>query len=489
MSEAPSRCDIVFRGAAVYDGSGADPVAADVAVEGTRIAAVGALGRTVAELEIDAAGRALAPGFIDVHTHDDRYLLAHPEMAAKASQGVTTVVVGNCGISLSPITKPGIPPPPFDLLADRDAFVFASTADYFTALDETPAALNSLALIGHSVLRYNAMDDLERGATDAEIATMQSLLADAMQAGAIGMSSGLFYPPARAAGTAEVAAVAESLSESDGIYTAHIRNEASGVMEAIEEAAEIGRHAGVQVVISHHKCMGRPNFGRSRETLPLIDSLRSKQRLSLDLYPYIAGSTVLLPEMVGGADRTIVTWSRARPEFAGRDLDEVASELGLDPVAAAAELQPAGAVYFMMDEEDVRRIMAYPHTMIGSDGLPSDEHPHPRLWGTFPRVLGHYARELGVLTLADAVYRMTGLPAAEFGLKDRGRIAPGYCADLVLFDPASVADRATFEAPMQPAAGIEYVLVNGEAVWRDGAATGARPGRAIRRGETSRGSA
>lgn len=487
MSEAPSRCDLIFRGADVFDGSGAEPVTADVAVENGRIAAVGDLGGSSAVVEIDAAGKALAPGFIDVHTHDDRYLLSAPDVPAKASQGVTTVVVGNCGISVAPLTRPGLPPAPFDLLADRPEYCFASVEDYFKRLDAQPAALNSLTLIGHSVLRYNCMDDLERPATDAEIGAMRDLMANAMDAGAIGMSSGLFYPPAKAARTEEVKGVAEALTDGDGIYTAHIRNEAEGVVDSIEEAAAIGRHADVQVVISHHKCMGQANYGRTRETLPLFDRLGGAQRIGLDVYPYVAGSTVLLPQMVEMAEKTLVTWSKARPEFAGRDLAEVAAELGLSPLEAAAELQPAGAIYFTMDEADVQRIIAYPRSMIGSDGLPSDSHPHPRLWGTFPRVLGHYARELGVLSMADAVHRMTGLPATEFGLGDRGFVRPGYHADLVLFDTNEVLDRATFEAPTQPAAGIALVLVNGEAVWRDGTATGARPGRAIRRQETARG--
>ena len=308
-----------------------------------------------------------------------------------------------------------------------------------------------------------------------------------MAAGAIGMSSGLFYPPARAARAEEVAAIAEALNPGDGIYTAHIRDEADDIIEAIEEAAWIGRQAKVQVLLSHHKCTGEANHGRSVETLALIEKLRAGQRLSLDLYPYIAGSTVLLAEFVNRGDRVLVTWSKARPEYAGRDLDEIAAELGLDRAGAADLLQPAGAIYFMMDEADVRRIMAFPGTMIGSDGLPSDAHPHPRLWGTFPRVLGHYAREQGVLSMADAVHRMSGLPATVFGLRDRGFIRAGGFADLVLFDPATILDCATFEVPTTPAVGIDSVFVNGEVIWQDGRPSGARPGKAIRRQDTRRG--
>ena len=481
------RADVIFRGARVIDGTGAPSVEADVAVAGDRITAVGELSALTAEMEIDAAGKALTPGFIDVHTHDDRYLLTNPEVAPKTSQGVTTVVVGNCGISVSPLRRHDSPPPPLDLLADRAEYRFRTVDDYFDRLDRAPAAVNSLTLIGHTTLRYNVMDDLDRTATDREIDGMRALMSEAIEAGAIGMSSGLFYPPARAASTDEVARVAETLAERDAIYTAHIRNEDDHVTDAIEEAAEIARRAGVQLVISHHKTSQPQNFGRTRETLPLIDGLRADQRIGLDVYPYIAGSTVLLPEMVEGDGRVIVTWCTDRPELAGRDLDEIAREMGLDRVETARALLPAGAIYFMMDEADVQRILAFPHAMIGSDGIPDDAHPHPRLWGTFPRVLGHYARDLGIFSLEEAVRRMTGLPAAEFGLKDRGTIAPGYFADLVLFDPATIVDRADFGSPKQPAAGIDQVLVNGEPVWRDGSTTGRRPGRAIRLQDTNRG--
>ncbi len=482
----PSHADLVVRGALLLDGSGGAPRLGDLAVSGDRITGLGDLGATRAAREIAGVGLALAPGFIDVHTHDDRALLATPEMPAKTSQGVTTVVVGNCGISLAPLTRPGLPPPPFELLADREEYCFPSLGDYFTALDAAPAATNAVALVGHSVLRHDAMDRLDRPATEAEIETMRTLMAEAMEAGAIGMSSGLFYPPARAARTEEVAAIAEMLTEGDGIYTAHIRDEGDHVLEAIEEAAAIARHADIQVIISHHKCTGAANHGRSVETLALIARLRGEQRLGLDLYPYIAGSSVLLPELAGLAARTLITWSKARPEAAGRDLDEVAAELGVGTAEAMELLQPAGAAYFMMDEADVRRIMAFEASMIGSDGLPSDSHPHPRLWGTFPRVLGHYARDEGVLSLAEAVRRMTGLPAGEFGLRKRGLLRVGHYADLVLFDPATIADRATFDEPKLAAAGIGEVIVNGETAWRHGAATGARPGRALRRGDTER---
>ncbi|MGE0255656.1 MAG: amidohydrolase family protein [Alphaproteobacteria bacterium] len=476
----PGSADLVVRNAAVLDGTGAPAFVADVAVSGGRIAAIGDLGRTVAVEDIDAAGLTLAPGFIDVHTHDDRYLIDDPGVPAKASQGVTTVVTGNCGISVAPLRKASVPPAPFDLIGPKREDYFADVAAYMTAVERAGPAVNAAVQVGHSLLRHDAMDRLDRPARDDEIAAMQRALGEAMEAGAIGLSSGLFYPPARAATEDEVAAVASAMAPFGGLYTAHIRNEAEGVVDAVEEAASIGRRAGVRAVVSHHKCMGRANWGRTRETLALFDRLREGQRIGLDVYPYTAGSTSLLPEMIAAAERTVVTWSRARPEVAGRDLADIAAEMGLAPLDAARALQPAGALYFLMDDADVARVLAWPHAMIGSDGLPADEHPHPRLWGTFPRVLGHYVRERGVLSLADAVHRMTGLAAAEFGLADRGTLRVGAWADLVLFDPATVADRATYEEPRRPAGGIALVAVNGEPVWRDGRPTGARPGRVLR---------
>ena len=481
MAGAEQQYDVLFTGGTVIDGTGAARQRADVAVSGDRIAAVGDLAGAQAARTIDATGRIVSPGFIDAHTHDDNLLLVNRDMTPKASQGVTTVIAGNCGVSLAPL-RPGRPvPPPLDLLGGPADFRYPRFADYVAALDAAPPAANAGLLVGHSALRLDTMDDVDRPATASEIDAMRERLAEGMEAGALGFSTGLIYGPNKAATTDEVAAVAEVAGAAGGLYVTHMRNEHDGIEEAMEEAFEIGRRAGAGVVISHHKCAGRQNFGRSRETLALLDKARERQAIGLDVYPYTAGSTVLLAEMVEKAERVIVTWSEPHPEYAGRDLADAAAELGLDPVAAVAKLSPAGGIYFMMDEADVRRIIAYPHSMIGSDGLPHDRHPHPRLWGTFPRVLGHYARELGLLTLEDAVRRMTGLTAAQFGLTDRGEVRAGAYADLVMFDAETIADEATFEAPTRPAAGIDIVMVNGAIVREGGRVTGNRPGRALRR--------
>jgi len=474
-------CDLAITGGTVIDGTGAPRRRADIAVAADRIVALGDIGGYEAARTVDARGRIVAPGFIDAHTHDDNLLLRRPDMAPKASQGVTTVVVGNCGVSLSPIALKGAPPPPMDLLGGRDDYGFETVGAYVERLGETPAATNAAILIGHSTLRVGAMNDVGRAATPREIDLMAERLDEGMRAGAIGFSTGLFYPTNSAAPTEEVIALAKVAAARGGLHTTHMRDEHDGVETSLEETFRIGREADIPVVISHHKCAGVNNFGRSKATLARIEAARAKQEIGLDVYPYTAGSTVLLDKLIPDASRVIITWSKAYPELTGRDLADIAKAWGVGLLEAAARLQPAGAIYFMMDEADVRRIIAYKHSMIGSDGLPHDERPHPRLWGTFPRVLGHYARDVGLLTLEDAVRRMTGLTARSFGLKDRGELRIGAFADLVVFDAETVAAGSDFDHPTEPAIGIDAVIVNGEPVWRAGQPTGARPGRVVRR--------
>ncbi|MFJ1301929.1 amidohydrolase family protein [Pseudomonadota bacterium AL_CKDN230030165-1A_HGKHYDSX7] len=472
--------DLVIRGAEIADGSGAPRFEADVAVAGERIVRVGDLAGARARNEVNAHGLLLAPGFIDAHTHDDRALLSDGAMTPKVSQGVTTVIGGNCGISLAP--RPPRIVPPLDLLdADGQWFRHARFGDYLQALRDQPAATNCAMLLGHITLRVAAVADLDRTASDAEIALMRDRVEEAMQAGAIGVSTGLAYGPSRAASTEEVIEVCRPLRSHDGIFTTHLRDEGDTVMDCLEETFRIGRELGVPVVISHHKVVGQANHGRSVETLARIGEQMRQQAVCLDCYPYNASSTILDQALVDGAARVIVTWSKALPQFSGRDLPEVARELGCSVEAAVERLQPAGAIYFRMHEDDVARILQFDDTMIGSDGLPHDETPHPRLWGSFPRVLGHYARGMGLFPLEKAIHKMTGLTADRFGLADRGHIREGAWADLVLLDAATVADRATFAQPVQPASGIVQVWTNGVAVWREGRATGERPGQVLRR--------
>jgi len=473
--------DVIFSGGLVIDGTNAKPYIADVGVRGDRIAFVGDLTGTHAAHRIDISGLAISPGFIDSHTHDDNLLLRKPAMEPKISQGVTTVITGNCGISLAPLLHKS-PPPPLDLLDLGGSYAFSTFKDYLTALRESPPALNCACLLGHSTLRAAVMPDLERNATPEEIERMQRLALEGMEAGAIGISTGTFYPPAAHATTEEIIEVCRPLSEHNGIYATHMRDEGDRIVDALNETFRIGKTLDVPVVISHHKVMGAQNFGRSAETLEIISDAMKEQEISLDAYPYIAGSTILKKDRAMLSAKTVVTWCKPHPEYTGWDLDDVAKALGKDRWDAVDDLLPAGAIYFMMNEEDVQRIMAFPDTMIGSDGLPHDTHPHPRLWGTFPRVLGHYSRDLGLFPIETAVWKMTGLTANRFGLKDRGVIQNNAFADLVVFDPSTVADAATFDAPMEHSKGIHHVYVNGVKVW-DGDAqfTGHFPGRVLAR--------
>jgi len=475
--------DLVIRNGAVIDGTRAPRFTADVALDKGKITAIGK-NLAKGKLELDAAGKVVAPGFIDAHTHDDRLMLSAPEMAPKVSQGVTTVVAGNCGISLAPAPN-GMRAPiavPLDLLDDEGGwFRFPTFRSYVDELARRPAATNCALLVGHSMLRVQTMADLEKPASRAEIDQMQKLVDEAMRAGAIGVSTGLYYEPARAAPTEEVIEICRPLKAANGIYCTHMRDEGDKVLDSLEESFRIGREAGVPVVISHHKVVGRPNHGRSRETLPVIAERMKRQPIGLDCYPYCASSTILSFERTKVASKTLVTWSKQHPELAGMDLAEIASKMKLSVQDAVERLVPAGAIYFSMDEADVQRILGFEHTMIGSDGLPHDAAPHPRLWGSFARVLGHYARGLNLFPLETAVYKMTGLTAKTFGLAERGVLQPGMAADVAIFDAGRVDEAATWAKPVQPAKGIETVIVNGEIVWRDGAPTGARPGRMLRR--------
>jgi N-acyl-D-amino-acid deacylase len=473
--------DFVLAGGKIADGSGAPSVAADIAVAGDRIAAIAAPGTLAGGARVDCTGRIVAPGFIDAHTHDDAILLDLPDMPMKTSQGVTTVVTGNCGVSVAPVALPGDPPPPLDLLGTKRTYRHARFADWARALALDPPAVNAIGLAGHSSLRVCTMDRLDRPATQDEIARMADLLDGAMGEGALGLSTGLFYGPARAAPTEEAIALATIAGKYGGIYATHLRDEGEFLERSVEEALTIGREADLPVVLSHHKAAGKAHHGKTARTLPMIDEARKRQRVALDVYPYVASSTVLTPDRVAGAARVIVTWSRAYPQFGGRDLADIAGEWGLDLRQAAERLLPAGAIYFAMAEEDVRRVLAWPEAMIGSDGLPHDTHPHPRLWGTFPRVLGHYARELGLFPIEEAIRRMTALPAKRLGLRDRGVLRAGAFADIVVFDPERVIDRATFALPKTPGDGIDRTFVNGREVWKNGAVTGARPGRFLAR--------
>ncbi|WP_109484527.1 N-acyl-D-amino-acid deacylase family protein [Occallatibacter savannae] len=477
-------CETLIRNANVLDGLGNAAELADVAFAGGSILAIEPSLRAKAAKIVEAEGLSLAPGFIDAHTHDDTSVIDTPEMLPKISQGVTTVIVGNCGISASPVRLEADPPDPMNLLGSRERFRYPSFSDYLKALESARPSTNVAALIGHTSLRNNHLDHLDRSATDSEIAAMRAELASALAAGAIGLSTGLAYANANAATTEEVLALAEALIGAHAVYTTHMRTETDAILDAMVEAFRIGDYAQSPVIISHLKCAGIANWGRSPEVLHSLDLARTTQQIGCDCYPYAAGSSTLDLKQVDERVRIEITWSTACPEAAGRTLAQIAADWKLSHLDAARRLQPAGAIYHSIDEHDMRRILAHPATMIGSDGLPWDKHPHPRLWGTYSRVLGRYCREEKLFSLPQAVRKMTSMPAQRFGLAHRGMIAEGYAADLVLFDPATIRDTATFADPIRPAAGIHSVWVNGTLSYTAQGLTGHRAGRFLPRERT-----
>jgi N-acyl-D-amino-acid deacylase len=481
----------LLRGGTVVDGSDSPGWQGDVLLAGERIASVAAPGRTAPELlaslralgpidEIDCTGLVVAPGFIDVHTHDDSAAIEKADMLPKISQGVTTVIVGNCGISLAPMVTDA-PAAPLSLLG-RGQFRHATMRAYAEAVNAARPAVNVAALLGHTALRMRHMPVLDRPANAAERAAMAADMQEAMDAGALGLSSGVFYEEAFAADVDELVAVASVAARNGGVYATHIRDELAGILPALQEAALTARQSGLPLVISHHKCAGPANWGRTRETLPLIEALARGQEIGMDVYPYTAGSTVLREDLVDGIIDILITGSQPHPEVGGRYLANIAAEWGVTQQEAARRLKPGNACYFQMREDDVQRVLAHPLAMIGSDGLPNDERPHPRLWGAFPRVLASYWREKGLLRLEEAVHKMTGLSAARFRIDGRGLLKAGHMADVVVFDPLRVKDGATFEQPRQFSEGIERVWVNGVLSYTaEGRATGARAGRFVKR--------
>lgn len=479
-----SQCDILIRHANVIDGSDITSTIADVAVTGDRVVAVGAGLNMEARSCIDADGLTLAPGFIDTHTHDDTSVVETPEMLPKISQGITTVIVGNCGISAAPVTLLGNPPDPMNLLGDAAFFRYPRFADYTSAIQKVSPAVNVGALIGHTSLRSNHMDRLDRPARESEVNAMRAQLREALEQGALGLSTGLAYANAKAATYEEVLSLMQPLAAAGAIYTTHLRSEAGAILDAMQEALDLGCSSGVPVVISHLKCAGIDNWGRSDEVLMLLDRARSTQDIGCDCYPYAAGSSTLDLLQVDERVRITVTWSEPHPEVAGKLLAEIAELWKISQIEAAQRLQPAGAIYHSISEDDMRMILKHPATMIGSDGLPHDPRPHPRLWGTFPRVLGRYCRDEKIFTLPQAIHKMTWVPAQRFGIEKRGCIRPGYFADLVLFDAAHVIDTATFVDSQQISQGIEGVWVNGLLTYDDGGVTGNRNGRFLPRART-----
>lgn len=519
--------DLILTGGRVIDGAGAPAWAADVAVRGGFIAAVGNLAAADAARRIDCTGRFVAPGFIDLHTHSDVSVLSNPRMESSVHQGVTTELAGNCGLCVGLATSG----PEFGLekrlAASKRNFDWHDFEGFLNAVGREGCAANFALLAGHGTLRRRVMGGGNRPPAPAEMADMRALLRDCLDAGAFGLSTGLEYPPGKFADTEELIELSREMRGTGAFYTSHLRDEADRLLEAVAEALRVGTEAGVPVELSHHKAEGKRNWGRVTASLAMVDRARAQGLdATCDLYPYPAFMTGLAirilppwaqegtpaqmarqladPEVRAKAlleieqahndwDLYTIAICRGDRALQGRTVAEAAAAAGQPPAEWTLDLliREEGflaAIFHLMDEADVVRVLRWPHSAIGSDaattapdGPMGGDQPHPRAYGTFPRVLGRYVRELGVLSWEEAVRRMTSLPAARLRLADRGVIRPGARADLVAFDPETVIDRATYADPHQFPTGIETVIVNGVSVILGGAHTGALPGQVLHR--------
>jgi N-acyl-D-amino-acid deacylase len=525
--------EVKIEGGAVVDGTGTAAGRADVGIRDERIVAVGDLSRERAGTTVNASGRIVAPGFIDVHSHSDWQLWANRRAESKIRQGVTTEVVGNCGFSPAPAAAERLDElRGFALHLPKGLdFTWTTFQEYLQALDRGGLALNVVHLVGHGALRIAAMGFARRPPASGEMTRMQRLLADAMEDGAWGVSTGLIYAPGSFATTEELVTLSRAAARHRGIYASHVRGEGATLIEAVTEAIRIGREAELPVQISHVKAAGRANWGKVPAVLALIDAANEEGLdVTADCYPYTASSTSLrtllpdwaleggIPAMLSrladaevrarirdellspgggesmavrvGWDNIMVAWAPTRREVQGERLGDLASG-GADPLDVAMDLLReeqgrVSVILFQMDEADLRHALAHSRVMVGSDGSALSPHgelgsgrPHPRSYGTFPRVLGEYVREQRLLSLGKAIYKMTGLPARRLGLRDRGVIRPGAKADLVVFDPRRIADVATYQDPHRYPAGIDHVLVAGRFVLKDGEHTGSLPGRVL----------
>ncbi len=539
---------LLIIGAKIMDGTGDPEKVGDLLIEDDRIAEVFHCSLPPDET-IDGRGLIAAPGFIDMHSHGDFSLPRDPLASAKILQGVTTEVIGNCGLGLHPANDR------VNEMYDRIApIVFGeggtmcskNLADFRSRLEQTGISVNAAPLIAHGNVRGVVMGMAETDPTETEIQAMRELVAEGFSQGAYGMSTGLVYAPGAFAKTEELIRLSEVVSAHKGIYATHLRNEGSRLIEAVAEAIEIGEKAGVSVQISHHKAAGQFNWGKVKTTLSMIDDANQKGlNVHSDVYPYTAGSTVLSAMFVplwafeGSPERllarlrdpetrariiaeakeqllsfvdvpkwlspipkkwlfplilkkmgevVVINSVKKQKQYEGQRLGDIAKERKTDLYNTAIDLlieeeTAVSAIAHVMSEQDLRSVLRHPRTMIGTDGFPlKDGKAHPRTYGTYPRVIEHYVQKLGLLSLPDAIHRMTGLVAAKLGMKDRGILAAGNVADIVLFDPAKAHDRATYASPNNPPDGIVHVFVNGAWAVKNGSHTGTRTGRVLAHG-------
>ena len=530
-----SEFDLVIRNARIVDGANTPWFRGDVGVRDGRIEYVGSLPEDVAAVTmIDAGDRVLAPGFIDMHTHNDFLLLKEPATVPKLKQGVTTIMIGQCGISAAPIAADKV-----ELLNSYTGFIMAgatplwnwrSFGEYLEVLDGLELGVNVGSFVGHGTIRLNVLGFESRNPTGAEVAEMRNLAHGAMEEGAFGMTSGLIYAPGVYSTDEEVEEIARGLTKKQGLYLSHMRNESVGVVESVHETIAVAEKAGIPGQVLHHKACGRKNFGKVRETLDTLEKARARGvDMTVDQYPYSASSTTLrsiLPPWAheggvvkvierlsdpaqrerlkreilttddwenmllssGGPEGVMVVYTPETPVFEGKTLPFIADMMGKDPLDAAFDIIVANrgsdtACYFMLDEEDVKYVMKHPLVMVASDTIPSAPGAkcHPRTNGTFPRVLGRYVREEKTLRLEEAVWKMSGFPATRLGLTKKGFIKVGMDADLVLFDQETIIDGATFEDPFGDPKGISHVFVAGRLAVTKGGYTGVAAGRVLRK--------
>lgn len=524
--------EIVLWNGYVIDGTGNPWFKADIGIDHGKIAKIGDLESERAETRINVRNLVIAPGFIDMHSHSDDALLINPKAESKIRQGVTTEVIGNCGDSGAPIDdkiREEMEKTAAMLVSSKVKINYNTLEEYARKLERQGISVNVVPLVGHGNLRKMAVGYDDRCPTRAELAKMKGILAGAMKQGAFGLSTGLIYPPGSYAKTPELIELAKVAASFHGIYTSHIRNEGAKLLDAVKEAIAIGREAKIPVEISHHKAGGKKNWGKVKQARELMEDARKEGiEVTCDVYPYVASSFGLvnmLPQWAheGGSERIIqrlrnsriknrmnkdmlkgalssAHWNRTmiahcpkHKEYQGKFVADIAKARREDPFEFAFNLLieedlSVSVVRFGMCEEDVEYVLRYPNAMVGSDGSAlapygplGKGHPHPRNYGTFVRVLGYYARERGIITIPDAVRKMTSLPAQKLGLRDRGVIRLGAWADLVVFNPETVVDLATYADPKRYPKGIEYVVVNGVLTVSKGRHTGTRAGKVLKR--------